>query len=359
MPVTPVRSHRLFEPRLIGPQVRPDHLEARLECRRVDAHALDRPGRGALAAADLRALEGRSGGARAGEQPAAVAEHDLRVGADVHQQRELIGQVRALGEDDTGGIRADVAGDARQGVDACAGIEVQGDLARLEAQGFIGREREGRAAELDRIDAEHEVVHDRVADDGHLEEVGYRDLGLARHVSGEAIEGATHRLGHLLRAPRVHHRVRDAAHQILAEADLRVHEAAGGDDLTGFQVAQVSGDGGGADIDREPVDVLVQARPDGDDLLAAVHRGGDLPGPLAQGGLQGAQDRDLAGEPGELPFALERLHEPLQVAGGIVHVRFAHFHVVQAHHRIERDGVRLGGLAHHLAMHLTARAARR
>ena len=51
-----------------------------------------------------------------------VAEHDLRVGADVHEQRELLGQVRALGEDDTGGIRADVAGDARQGVDARAGI---------------------------------------------------------------------------------------------------------------------------------------------------------------------------------------------------------------------------------------------
>src|SRR4029077_2130767 len=31
------------------------------------------------------------------------------------------------------------------------------------------------------------------------------------------------------------------------------------------------------------------------------------------------------------------------------------FHVMQAHHRIERDGVRLSGLAHHLAMHLTAR----
>ena len=168
--------HRLLEPRLIGPQVRPDHLEARLEGRRVDAHALDRPGRGALAAADLRALEGRSRGAGAGEQPAAVAEHDLRVGADVHQQRELIGQVGALGEDDAGGIRADVAGDAGQGVDARAGIEVQADLARLEAQGFIGSEREGRAAELHRIDAEQQVVHDRVADHRHLEEVGYCDL---------------------------------------------------------------------------------------------------------------------------------------------------------------------------------------
>jgi hypothetical protein len=146
-----------------------------------------------------------------------------------------------------------VAGDAGQGVDACAGVEVQGDLARPEAQGFIGGEREGCAAELHRIDAEHQVMHDRVADDRHLQEVAHGHLGLAGHVGGEGVEGAAHRLGHLLRAPRMHHRVGDAAHQILAEADLRVHEAAGGDDLTGFQVTQVPGDGGGADIDREPV----------------------------------------------------------------------------------------------------------
>ena len=56
----------------------------------IDAHALDGAGRGALAAGDLRALEGRAGRARAGEQPLAVAEHDLGVGADVDEQRDLV-----------------------------------------------------------------------------------------------------------------------------------------------------------------------------------------------------------------------------------------------------------------------------
>ena len=35
----------------------------------------------------------------------------------------------------------------------------------------IGRERKGRAAELHRIDAQQQVMHDRVADQRHLENV--------------------------------------------------------------------------------------------------------------------------------------------------------------------------------------------
>ena len=78
-----------------------------------------------------------------------------------------------------------------------------------------------------------------------------RDAGLARHFGRERIERGTDRLGHLLRAARIHHRVGDPAHQILAEADLRIHGAAGGHDLAGFEVAQVRGDGRRADIDGQ------------------------------------------------------------------------------------------------------------
>ncbi len=117
-PVTPVRGRRRGEARIVRPQVAADHLEARLERRGIDAHALDGAGRRALAAADLRALEGGAGRARAGEQPLAVAEHDLGIGADVDQQRDLVAEVRPLGEDHAGGVGADVAGDAGQHVDA-------------------------------------------------------------------------------------------------------------------------------------------------------------------------------------------------------------------------------------------------
>src|ERR1700752_4438262 len=75
--------------RIIGPEVRADDLEARLERDGIDAHALDGAGSRALAAADLRSLEGGTRRARAGEQTLGVSEDDLGVGADVDQQREL------------------------------------------------------------------------------------------------------------------------------------------------------------------------------------------------------------------------------------------------------------------------------
>ena len=53
----------------------------------------------------------------------AVAEHDLGIGADIDQQRQLVRQVGALRQDDAGGVGADMAGDAGQHIDAGAGIE--------------------------------------------------------------------------------------------------------------------------------------------------------------------------------------------------------------------------------------------
>ena len=76
--------------RLVRPQLAADHLEARLSVVAVDPHPLDRAGRRALAVGDLRALEGRAGRRGAGEQPLAVAQHDLGVGADIDQQHDLL-----------------------------------------------------------------------------------------------------------------------------------------------------------------------------------------------------------------------------------------------------------------------------
>ena len=72
MPVTPSAGDAFGEARLVRPEIAADHLEARLQRLAVDAHALDGAGRGALAAGDLRALEGRAGRRGAGEQPFAL-----------------------------------------------------------------------------------------------------------------------------------------------------------------------------------------------------------------------------------------------------------------------------------------------
>jgi hypothetical protein len=73
---------------------------------------LDRACRGALAAADLRALESGVGRRRAGEQPTPIAEDDFRICADVDETRQLLSKVRSFGETHADGVRADMTGDA-------------------------------------------------------------------------------------------------------------------------------------------------------------------------------------------------------------------------------------------------------
>ena len=51
------------------------------------------------------------------------------------------------------------------------GLHGQAELAGGEAQRRVERERERRAAELGRVDPEEEVMHHRVADERHLEDV--------------------------------------------------------------------------------------------------------------------------------------------------------------------------------------------
>ena len=342
------------ECRVVGPQVAADHLVAWLERRGIDPHALDRARRGTLSAADLRAFERRAGRARAREQALAVSEHDLRIGADVDEQRDLCALVRSLGQDHAGRIRADVAGDARQDIDACIGIHCEPELRCGNRERPVDGERERRSAEFHRIDAEHEVMHDRIADERELEDVRRLDARLAREPRCELAQGTADRVRHQDRAAGIHHRVGHPAHQVFAEPDLGVHHSAGGDELAGLEIAEMRGDRRRADIDGHAECLVVEARPHGDDLGLAVHRHGHFPLALAQHGLQFAQHRKIAGEPGELPFLLERVHQAPQVAGWILHVRLLHFDVVQADDRIQLDLARIGILAHDLAMDLAA-----
>ena len=103
----------LVEALLVRPQIAADDPEARRQGLGIDTHALDRAERGALAKADLRSFERGAGGAEAGEQALSVSENDLGVGADVDHKDHLVGLMRRLRQQDTRGIGADVAGDAR------------------------------------------------------------------------------------------------------------------------------------------------------------------------------------------------------------------------------------------------------
>ena len=75
--------------------------------------------------------------------------------------------------------------------------------------------------------------------------------GADQSSSASSAERAADRAGERRVATRVHHHVRHPAHQVLAEPDLRVHASARREHLTGREVAQVAGDGGGPDVDRD------------------------------------------------------------------------------------------------------------
>ena len=85
-PVTPVDATAASKPGSSLHGSTPITLTRASQRLRVDAHALDGAGRRPLSAADLGAFERRSGRARRGELPVAIAEHDLGVGADVDDE---------------------------------------------------------------------------------------------------------------------------------------------------------------------------------------------------------------------------------------------------------------------------------
>ena len=90
MPVTPSAPVASAKPGSSDQKSEPITLKRGSSVFAVDAHALDRARRGALAAGNLRAFEGRAGRRGAGEQTVAIAEHDFGIGADIDQQREFV-----------------------------------------------------------------------------------------------------------------------------------------------------------------------------------------------------------------------------------------------------------------------------
>ena len=124
-------------------------------------------------------------------------------------------------------------------------------------------------------------MHDRVADERELEDVGPIDPGVLGQPGDERLERRPYGPGHLARALGMEHRVGHAAHQVLAEPDLRVHHARRGEHLAVGQADQVAGERRRPDVHRHPEHVLVVARPDRGDRALLVD--GDGHGVVASG----------------------------------------------------------------------------
>ena len=253
-------------------------------------------------------------------------------------------------------------GDAGQQVEPGVRMHREIDLARPQGHRVRGCQRERGPAEFNRVDAQQQVVHHRVADEDALENVGGGDPGLRGDLADQGVDRLAHRLGHLDRPAGVHQRIRDPAHQVLAEADLRVHQAGRRLDLAAGQVAEMAGDGGRADVEGGAVErALVIARPDLHDprrdappIIGAVviDRDRDLPLAVAQRRLQPLHGAQVADHAGQRPLLGQRRDQALQIARRLVHVGLGDLDVVEPGGRIHDDLARLGAFAHDLLVDL-------
>ena len=185
-----------------------------------------------------------------------------------------------------------------------------------------------------------------------LEDLVRRRPALRRRLAEQIPHRDPHRGGHLPLPARVHHHVRDPAHEILAEPDLRVHGAGRRHHLARSEVADMRRDRRRADVDGRSVHPVLQARPHRHDVAFAVDRHGDSPVTGPQRRLERLQHREVAAQVLEAPLLAERRLDPAQIPRGVVHVRLRDLHESQPHHRIDADRVHLGALAHHLPVHL-------
>ena len=220
------RRDGLIKFRIIGPQVTANHAESRFLGRGVDFHAFNRARRGALAGTDLGTLERGTGGGGTGQHALLVPQQDFGIGADVHDQDQVLGFLRLFGQGDGGGIRPHVPRDTGQDIGPCAGVdrtEVQVGCAHVD--GVRHGERKRRLAQLNRIDPQQQVVHHGVTDHGEFDNRLRVDLGVRAERCRQFVQRLAHGGGHFTVPTGMHHGIGDAAHQVFAEPDLRVHDA--------------------------------------------------------------------------------------------------------------------------------------
>ena len=195
-------------------------------------------------------------------------------------------------------------------------------------------------------------MHHRVPGDRNFQDVGGVHPGRRRRLGGELVEGLAYRLRHLRRPVLVHHRERDAAHQVLAESDLGVHPAEGGDDLAGEQVREVDREGRRADVHREPVDPVTVAGPNVDEPPSVAHERRRPVATRLEGRVEPAQGPHLRlGDPHPERFP-EALLEAPKVGGGTGEVGGRDLDVHRPHQRVDPDVAGVGPLADDLAVDL-------
>ena len=181
------------------------------------------------------------------------------------------------------------------------------------------------------------MMHDRIGNQSNSNHI----LGHCTDLGGALVNKLTECFPdnpcHIGFSTGVHHDIGYPAHQILSEADLRIHDAVGGQHIACHQVTQVCSDRGRAYINSNAQCLFCKAWPYSDDIMVLCNSDGNLPVILTQCLLQRGQDRWFHGKVSQVPFVFKCSLQALQVPARCVHVRFLHFNIVKTHKRVELD----------------------
>ncbi len=176
---------------------------------------------------------------------------NLRVRAEIDEQRRRTDPVEADRDGRRDGIGSHMTFHARKHVDGCRRVSRQFDVPG--AQGCRGGPLPGvgRDAQAPRVRASPEVQHGRVADDDSPGEIPHRRSGLECEAQRQRRDGTTDRRGQRLPVPDVQARGVDPRHHVAAEFGLRVDGRACRLEIAGLEVDDRRREAGGADVDRQ------------------------------------------------------------------------------------------------------------
>ena len=96
------------------------------------------------------------------------------------------------------------------------------------------------------------MVHGGIAHHHRIGNIQGRTPGLRAQAPGQVVQRLNDHPAQLFRALRLPDGMADARHHVLAVGDLRVHRPGSGQRLAAFQVNQVAGQLGGAQVHRQP-----------------------------------------------------------------------------------------------------------
>ena len=157
----------------------------------------------------------------------------------------------------------------------------------------MGHQAKGCAAQFTRVDAQQQMVHGRVADYHHFQNIVGQNRRGGTEFADQPVEAVDNTGVHPFGAVLVHHGVANAAHQIFAIRHLGIHTTGRSQQFPGAQVTKMGRHRGRANIDGNPIEIFVIAGLDAHHFGALPDRHRDGATGVGQRALQIAQEQPI------------------------------------------------------------------